>query len=133
MAVYIGAGDQTESIVYWPDLRGEAWKHPSVMIGGSDAGAHLDMMSGASYSTFVVGDAVRNGYLSIEEAVHAVTGKHAAFFGLGAYAAVRLADARQLEPRLLAALPFRMTHAQQRVLADSAQGLSENETVLALG
>ena len=32
--------------------------------------------------------------------------------------AVRLADARQLEPRLLAALPFRMTHAQQRVLAE---------------
>ena len=52
------------------------------MIGGSDAGAHLDMMSGASYSTFVVGDAVRNGYLPLEEAVHLLTDKPARLYGL---------------------------------------------------
>ena len=51
-------------------MRADVWRDPRAMIGGSDAGAHLDMMSGASYSTFVVGDAVRNGYLSLEEAVH---------------------------------------------------------------
>ena len=51
-------------------MRVDVWRDPRAMIGGSDAGAHLDMMSGASYSTFVVGDAVRNGYLSLEEAVH---------------------------------------------------------------
>ena len=48
--------------------RAEVWRDPRAIVGGSDAGAHLDTMSGASYSTFVVGDAVRNGHVTIEEA-----------------------------------------------------------------
>ena len=63
-------------------MRTDVWRDPRAMIGGSDAGAHLDMMSGASYSTFVVGDAVRNGYLPIEEAVHLITDKPARLYGL---------------------------------------------------
>jgi N-acyl-D-aspartate/D-glutamate deacylase len=63
-------------------MRVDVWRDPRAMIGGSDAGAHLDMMSGASYSTFVVGDAVRNGYLSLEEAVHLITQKPARLYGL---------------------------------------------------
>jgi len=63
-------------------MRVDVWRDPRAMIGGSDAGAHLDMMSGAAYSTFVVGDAVRNGYLSLEEAVHLITQKPARLYGL---------------------------------------------------
>ena len=63
-------------------MRTDVWRDPRAMIGGSDAGAHLDMMSGASYSTFVVGDAVRNGYLSIEEAVHLISDKPARLYGV---------------------------------------------------
>ena len=63
-------------------MRVDVWRDPRAMIGGSDAGAHLDMMSGAAYSTFVVGDAVRNGYLPIEEAVRLLSDKPARLYGL---------------------------------------------------
>jgi N-acyl-D-aspartate/D-glutamate deacylase len=63
-------------------MRAEVWRDRRAVIGGSDAGAHLDMMSGASYTTFVVGEAVRNGYLPLEEAVRLITDKPARLYGL---------------------------------------------------
>jgi N-acyl-D-aspartate/D-glutamate deacylase len=63
-------------------MRAEVWRDPRAVIGGSDAGAHLDMMSGASYSTFVVGDAVRDDHISLEEAVHLLTDVPARLYGL---------------------------------------------------
>ncbi|MFM7224666.1 MAG: N-acyl-D-amino-acid deacylase family protein [Actinomycetota bacterium] len=62
--------------------RTEVWRDPRAVIGGSDAGAHLDMMSGASYSTFVVGDAVRAGHVGLEEAVRLLTDVPARLYGL---------------------------------------------------
>jgi N-acyl-D-aspartate/D-glutamate deacylase len=70
-----------ESAETW-ETRVSVWRDPRAMIGGSDAGAHLDMMSGASYTTVVVGDAVRNGYVSLEDAVNFVTSKPARLYGL---------------------------------------------------
>jgi N-acyl-D-aspartate/D-glutamate deacylase len=63
-------------------MRAEVWRDPRAVIGGSDAGAHLDMMSGASYSTFVVGDAVRGGYVTLEEAVALLSDVPARLYGL---------------------------------------------------
>lgn len=63
--------------------RARVWRDPRAVIGGSDSGAHLDMMCGASYSTFVVGEAVRvRQLLSLEEAVHQLTDVPARLYGL---------------------------------------------------
>ena len=35
------------------------WKDPRVVLGGSDAGAHLDLMCHANYPTRVLGEVVR--------------------------------------------------------------------------
>jgi N-acyl-D-aspartate/D-glutamate deacylase len=64
-------------------LRQEVWKDPDVMLGGSDAGAHLDRMVGASYPTQLLGDCLRGRHLlSLEQAVKAMTDAPARLFGL---------------------------------------------------
>jgi N-acyl-D-aspartate/D-glutamate deacylase len=65
------------------DLRREVWNDPRAMIGGSDAGAHLDRMCGAPYTTRFLGDALRGRKLvSIERAVQLITDAPAQLFGL---------------------------------------------------
>jgi N-acyl-D-aspartate/D-glutamate deacylase len=57
---------------------------PTTVIGASDAGAHLQMMCGAGDSTLVFTDLVRDGgHLTLERAVHELTGRIADAFGLG--------------------------------------------------
>lgn len=64
-------------------LRQEAWQHEDVMLGGSDAGAHLDRMCGAPYTTRFIGDCLRGRKLvSLEEAVKMLTDDPAQLFGL---------------------------------------------------
>jgi N-acyl-D-aspartate/D-glutamate deacylase len=64
-------------------LRAETWKDPRAIVGGSDAGAHLDTMCGAVYSTSMLGDGVRaRGLLSWEEAVRLLTDVPARLYGL---------------------------------------------------
>ena len=64
-------------------LRAEVWLDPRTVIGGSDAGAHLDMMCGAIYSTSLLGDAVREReLLTLEEAVHQITDVPARLYGI---------------------------------------------------
>jgi N-acyl-D-aspartate/D-glutamate deacylase len=64
-------------------LRAEAWRNPNVLIGGSDAGAHLDRMCGAPYTTAFLADMLRGRRLvPLEEAVHLITQAPAELFGL---------------------------------------------------
>jgi N-acyl-D-aspartate/D-glutamate deacylase len=65
------------------DLRRRVWDDPRALIGGSDAGAHLDRMCGAPYTTKFLGDALRGRRLvSLERAVQLITSEPAALFGL---------------------------------------------------
>jgi N-acyl-D-aspartate/D-glutamate deacylase len=64
-------------------MRAEAWDHPLVMIGGSDAGAHLDRMCGAPYTTSFLADTIRGRQLiSMERCVQLMTQAPAQLFGL---------------------------------------------------
>jgi N-acyl-D-aspartate/D-glutamate deacylase len=73
------AGDDAES---W-NLRARYWQDPRVLVGGSDAGAHLDNLSTFAFFTDFVGPTVRErGLLTLEDAVHKVTDAAARFYGL---------------------------------------------------
>ena len=65
------------------DLRRTVWEDSRAMLGGSDAGAHLDRMCGAPYTTRFLGDMLRGRKLvSIEAAVRMITSDPARLFGL---------------------------------------------------
>ena len=83
-------------------MRAEVWRDPRTVIGGSDAGAHLDMMCGAIYSTALLSEGVREfGVISLEEAVHQLTDVPARLYGLadrGRIADGGIADAVLFDP-----------------------------------
>ena len=64
-------------------LRKQVWEDGRAMLGGSDAGAHLDRMCGAPYTTRFVGDMIRGRQLvTIERAIQMITDDPAKLFGL---------------------------------------------------
>jgi N-acyl-D-aspartate/D-glutamate deacylase len=64
-------------------LRKEAWARDDVLLGGSDAGAHLDRMCGAPYTTRFLADCLRGRRLvPLERAVQLLTQAPAQLFGL---------------------------------------------------
>jgi N-acyl-D-aspartate/D-glutamate deacylase len=102
-------------------LRATVWKDPRAIVGGSDAGAHLDTMCGAIYSTSLLGEGVRaRQLLSWEEAVRLLTDVPARFYGLrdrgrvaeGYWADVVLFD------------PDRIAHGPERTRDDLPGGAS---------
>lgn len=84
------------------ELRRQAWDHPSVMLGGSDAGAHLDRMQGSGYPTRFLGDCIRGRKLvPVERAVQMMTQVPAELFGLrdrGVIAEGAIADLVLFDP-----------------------------------
>ncbi|MBM4254440.1 MAG: amidohydrolase family protein [Deltaproteobacteria bacterium] len=65
-----------------PDEVRELITHPDVLIGLSDAGAHVDQHCDAGVPTYLLGEWVRKRQaLSLEEGVRRLTGEPAAFLG----------------------------------------------------
>ncbi|MBM3673965.1 MAG: amidohydrolase family protein [Actinobacteria bacterium] len=91
------------------ELRREVWEDPRAMLGGSDAGAHLDRMCGAPYTTRFLGDMLRGRKLvAIEAAVRMLTDDPARLFGLrgrGRIAEGYAADLVVLDPETVGAAP----------------------------
>jgi N-acyl-D-aspartate/D-glutamate deacylase len=74
---YADADDWTSS------ARVEVLRDPRVVLGASDAGAHMDMMVGADFPTRCLGELVREkSIFSLEELVHQFTEVPARLYGL---------------------------------------------------
>ena len=110
--------------VLWPNtddgeeqtwtMRAAIWSDPRAMVGGSDAGAHLDRMCGSNYPTAFLGDCLRGRKLvPVEKAVHMMTAQPAALFGLRERGLLRegyAADVFVFDPAIVASEPARLVH-----------------------
>jgi len=123
--------------VWWPTpqddddeswaMRAELWSDGRAMIGGSDAGAHLDRMCGAPYPTRFIGDCLRGRKLTtIEHAVKMMTSEPASLFGLSDRGTLREgahADIVILDPETIDAGPAGMVNdlpgGAERLTADA--------------
>ena len=128
--------DELETIL-WPEppdddaasweLRLRAWDDADVLLGGSDAGAHLDRMCGAPYPTAFLADCLRGRRLwSLPRAVQALSDAPARPFGLhdrGRVAPGRRADLVLFDPERVGAGSIRrvgdLPGGAVRLFADS--------------
>jgi N-acyl-D-aspartate/D-glutamate deacylase len=134
--VDIVAADELRTVL-WPlpgadtdadwDLRKEVWRDPDILLGGSDAGAHLDRMLGSPYPTRFVADCLRGrGLVSLERAVQLMTDVPARLFGLrdrGRVSPGYFADIVIFDPEQIGASPartsFDLPGESKRLLSDS--------------
>ncbi|MFC8917167.1 amidohydrolase family protein [Streptomyces sp. NPDC057116] len=95
-------------------LRRETWEHEDVLLGGSDAGAHLDRMCGAPYTTRFLGDCLRGRRLvGLERAVRMLSDDPARLFGLrerGRVVEGHHADLVLFDPERIDAGPATLVH-----------------------
>jgi N-acyl-D-aspartate/D-glutamate deacylase len=134
--VDIVAADELRTVL-WPQpasdtdadwaVRRDLWERDDVMLGGSDAGAHLDRMLGSPYPTKFLGDCLRGRKLvPLERAVHLLTQVPADLFGLrhrGRLEPGYHADVVVFDPATIDAGPptlaFDLPGASKRLLAQS--------------
>ena len=94
------------------EMRAAAWNDPRAMVGGSDAGAHLDRMCGANYPTAFLADCLRGRKLvTVERAVSMMTKQPADLFGLhdrGVLKVGNVADVFIFDPATVDSKPARL-------------------------
>jgi N-acyl-D-aspartate/D-glutamate deacylase len=94
--------------------RRAVWELPDVLLGGSDAGAHLDRMLGSLYPTRFLGDSLRGRRLvSLERAVYLMTDAPARLFGLSGRGRLQRggrADVVVFDPEKIDSGPPRRVH-----------------------
>jgi len=108
------------------EMRQRVWQSEHVLLGGSDAGAHLDRMCGAVYPAQFLGDCLRGRkLLPLESAVRALSDAPARLFGLrgrGRVAPGHAADLVLLDPERVGCGEFRMARdlpgGASRLIAD---------------
>ena len=90
-------------------VRVDTWRDPRVVVGASDAGAHLDLVAQFNYTTEMLANPVRaRGLLPLEEAVRLITDVPAQLYGLkerGRIAEGWRADVVVLDPDTVASKP----------------------------
>ena len=95
-------------------LRAKIWDDDRAMIGGSDAGAHLDRMCGSNYPTSFIDDCLhRRKLVSVERAVQLMTEAPAKLFGLhdrGLIAEGMRADLLVFDPDTIGSEPARLVY-----------------------
>jgi N-acyl-D-aspartate/D-glutamate deacylase len=93
--------------------RAQVWRDRRALIGGSDAGAHLDMMSTAGYTTSMLAAVRDSSLMSMEEAVQLLTQAPANLYGLRDRGTLRegwKADVVVFDPMTIGAEPVEMRY-----------------------
>jgi N-acyl-D-aspartate/D-glutamate deacylase len=90
-----------------PAITAQILSHPNILVGASDAGAHLSQFCGAGDSTYVLAELVRKRQVfNLEEGVFRLTGHPAGVWGMrergriepGAIADLVVFDAETIDP-----------------------------------
>ncbi|HXY93249.1 MAG TPA: amidohydrolase family protein [Acidimicrobiia bacterium] len=97
-----------------PSYRLRLWESPDVLLGGSDAGAHLDHLLGSPYPTRFLADVLRGSrLLPVERAVRLMSDVPARLFGLrdrGRLTPGGIADVAVFDPERVASGPAHRVH-----------------------
>lgn len=109
------------------DAVAELLRHPAMVLGLSDAGAHASQLCDACFSTHLLGHWVRGKQvLTLEEAVRMLTSRPAEVFGItdrGRLAPGLAADVTIFDPATVGCSPLRRVHdlpaGADRLVADA--------------